>query len=81
MLAHQEAHKELMERMQCHKKNLESSTEICGMKIKTCKNIEAGKQKSEENKEESGQMIRDMRQCEEYDRKDNNSGVSKNKSR
>ena len=56
----------------------ESNTEICGKEINICEKSEGEQQKSEQNKEESGEMIKDIKQCEEYDRKDNNSGVSRN---
>ena len=60
------------------KESQESNTKICGKEISTCEKSEGEQQKSEQNKEESGQMIKDIRQYEEYDRRDNNSGVTRN---
>ena len=50
------------------------------MEIKTSEKSKGKQQKSEQNKEKNGQMMKDIKQYEEYDRKDNNSGISKNKS-
>ena len=60
-------------------KNHGSNTKICGKEIKICGKSEGKQQKSEQNKEDSEQMIKDKKQFEENDRKDNNSGVSRNK--
>lgn len=79
-----EAHKELMEDAASEEELIqkqERSTEIFGKEIETCEKSEVGKQQtSEQNKVESGQMIKDLKQHKEYDRKDNNSGVSGYKS-
>ena len=86
MLAYlkKEADKELMEDAASEEELIqkrERSTKIFGKEIETCEKSETGKQQtSEQNKVESGQMIKDLKQHEEYDRKDNNSGVSGNKS-
>ena len=44
-----------------------------------CEKSEGKQQKSEQNKEKSGQMIKDIKQFEEYDRKHTNSGISMDK--
>ena len=75
-------HKELMEDKASVEelgRNQESNTVICGKEIKICGKSEGKQQKSEQNKEDSEQMIKDKNQFEENDRKDNNSGVSRNK--
>ena len=75
-------HKELMEDIASEEelgKNHGSNTKICGKEIKICGKSEGKQQKSEQNKEDSEQMIKDKKQFEENDRKDNNSGVSRNK--
>ena len=78
-----EVHKEVVEDAASKEElgeNQESNTEICGKETKTCEKNEGKQKKSEENKEKSGQMIKDIKIYKEYDRKYNNSGVSRNKS-
>ena len=78
-----EVHKELVEDAASKEElgeNQESNTKICGKETKTCEKNEGRQKKSEENKEKSGQMIKDIKIYKEYDRKYNNSGVSWNKS-
>ena len=78
-----EVHKELGEDAASKEElgeNQERNTEICGKETKTCEKSEGKQKKSEQNKEESGQMIKDIKKFEEHDRKDNNLGVSRNKS-
>ena len=60
-------------------KNQESNIVICGKEIKISGKREGKQQKLEQNKEDSEQVIKDKKQFEENDRKDNNSGVSRNK--
>ena len=77
------SHKELMEDKASEEElgeNQGSNTEICVKEIKICKKSEVKQQISEQNKKERGKMIKDIKQYEEYDRKDNISGVSRNKS-
>ena len=59
--------------------NQESDTVICGMGIKIYGKGEGKQQNLEQNKEDSEQMIKDKKQFEKNDRKDNDSGVSRNK--
>ena len=59
--------------------NQESNTVIYGKEIKICGKSEGMQQKLEQNKEDNEQMIKDKKHLEENDRKDNNSGVSRNK--
>ena len=76
------AHKESMENKASEKelgKYQKNNTEICGKDIKICGSSEGKWQKSEQNKEYSGRMIKHKKQYKEYDSKDNNSGVSRNK--
>ena len=50
-------------------------------KLRLAKILKQGNNKNwEDNKEESGKIIKDLKQYEESDRKDNNSRVSRNKS-
>ena len=75
-------HKELMEDKASEEKlekNQESNTLICGEEIRICEKNEGKQQKSEQNKEDCEQMIKDKKQFEENNRKDSNSGVSRNK--
>ena len=75
-------HNDLMENAASEeelRKNQESNTEICGKKIKTCEKSKGKQQNSEQNKEENEQMIKYIKQYEEFDRKDSNSGVSRTK--
>ena len=48
---------------------MRKATLICGKKIKICGKIEGKQQKSEQNKEDSQQMIKDKKQFEENGRK------------
>ena len=76
------AHKESMEDKASEKelgKYQKNNTEICGKDIKICASSEGKQQKSEQNKEDSGRMIKHKKQYEEYDSKDNNSRISGNK--
>ena len=76
------AHKESMEDKASEKelgKYQKNNTEICGKDIKICGSSEGRRQKSEQNKEDSGRMIKHKKQYEEYDSKDNNSRISGNK--
>ena len=76
------AHKESMEDKASEKelgKYQKNNTEICGKGIKICGSSEGKQQKSEQNKEDSGRMIKHKKQYEEYDSKDNNSRISGNK--
>ena len=74
--------KELMEDKASEKeleKNQESNTLICSAEIKICGKNEGKQQKLEQNKEDCEQIIKDKKQFEENNRKDSNSGVSRNK--
>ena len=75
-------HKEILEDKASEEelgKNQEINTVICAKEIKIWWKSEGKQQKSEQNKEDSEQVIKDKKQFEENDRKDNNSGVSRNK--
>ena len=75
-------HKELMEDKASEEElgnNQESDTVICGLGIKIYGKGEGKQQNLEKNKEDSEQMIKDKKQFEKNDRKDNDSGVSRNK--